>query len=396
MINTTQKLDVLTSLRFFACIAILLHHSADDFSFIKNWIPSPKSLDVGVTFFFALSGFILTYVYRDINNKKDIYNFYVARFARLWPLHLTCIFLLILLLPERTNWSWTIAPVNLLLIQTWIPIPAYYFSYNAVTWSISAEVFFYALFPFLVINWKNTWFFKTCGIIGVSLAVVLIADRMGLPPYSAEKFLNATAHGVGYINPLSRMVAFFFGVVAGKFYLKNHTSLAKLSMPMFTFLELGILCMAYFVITLTSSELMVFLGLTNETALRIYLIHNIISIAFAMAIFVFAFGGGYLSKILAIRPLIILGEISFAIYMCHQIILRWYAVNREMFSVFNEFAVIVVFGIIIILSYLLWHFIEKPCREKLGKLLRKPDKKGGQNYPQASPRSFAKLDSTPP
>ena len=83
-------------------------------------------------------------------------------------------------------------------------------------------------------------------------------------------------------------------------------------------------------------------------------------------------------------------------YMCHQIILRWYAVNREMFSVFNEFAVIVVFGIIIILSYLLWHFIEKPCREKLGKLLRKPDKKGGQNYPQASPRSFAKLDSTPP
>ncbi len=64
-----KRLDALTSLRFFAAIAIVVHHSNGIF-----WNAADLgALDVGVSFFFALSGFILTYVYHDMEgNKRDV------------------------------------------------------------------------------------------------------------------------------------------------------------------------------------------------------------------------------------------------------------------------------------------------------------------------------------
>src|SRR5690242_12787179 len=81
-------LPALTSLRFLAALAVFLHHAglfADGF--------------FGVTFFFVLSGFILTYNYRRTladGGRGAVWDFYVARFARVYPLH---IFALIAALP---------------------------------------------------------------------------------------------------------------------------------------------------------------------------------------------------------------------------------------------------------------------------------------------------------
>ena len=81
-----KKLDALTSLRFFAAMAIVIEHTKDAFH-VTAWIHSPIPYDYGVSFFFVLSGFILTYNYREIGDFAACRRFYVARFARIWPLH---------------------------------------------------------------------------------------------------------------------------------------------------------------------------------------------------------------------------------------------------------------------------------------------------------------------
>jgi len=62
--KTHSKLDQLTALRFFAALMIVVHHLVGVFG-IKdigvNW-------GQGVSFFFVLSGFILTYVYPSLES----------------------------------------------------------------------------------------------------------------------------------------------------------------------------------------------------------------------------------------------------------------------------------------------------------------------------------------
>ncbi len=60
-----QKLDTLTGLRFFAAIAILIHHLRG-FGLPKEVLEG-WALDNGVAFFFVLSGFILAYVYPSLD-----------------------------------------------------------------------------------------------------------------------------------------------------------------------------------------------------------------------------------------------------------------------------------------------------------------------------------------
>lgn len=80
------QLRALTGLRFIAAFAIVIHHSRGLFFTPEALAPYP--LDIGVSLFFVLSGFILTYVHPKLPTRHDIYRFYIARFARIWPVHL--------------------------------------------------------------------------------------------------------------------------------------------------------------------------------------------------------------------------------------------------------------------------------------------------------------------
>src|ERR1700722_3981968 len=125
-----KKLDSLTSLRFFVAVMIVIRHSAAVFSFnLFN-----LSYEQTVSFFFIMSGFILTYVYPSFNSSSDINPFFTARFARVWPLHFFGFLLVIATLP-KVAWTsvpdvhaWPRALTNLLLLQAWIPRFDYFFS----------------------------------------------------------------------------------------------------------------------------------------------------------------------------------------------------------------------------------------------------------------------------
>jgi peptidoglycan/LPS O-acetylase OafA/YrhL len=103
-VASMNQIKCLTSLRFFAAAMIVVFHSVNAFRIADNSkITFP--LEQGVSFFFVLSGFILTYVYPSLNGAHRVRDFYVARIARIWPAHFAAFLLLLWLIPSA-GWVW--------------------------------------------------------------------------------------------------------------------------------------------------------------------------------------------------------------------------------------------------------------------------------------------------
>lgn len=109
-----------------------------------------------VELFFAISGYVFFWLYAQPieAGRTDAWSFFVARFARLYPLYFVTLLLVAVLqmaYRARTGADFiyrqdTLAnfSLNLLMIQQWIPYAVQ--SFNGPAWSISVEVFLYALF----------------------------------------------------------------------------------------------------------------------------------------------------------------------------------------------------------------------------------------------------------
>jgi peptidoglycan/LPS O-acetylase OafA/YrhL len=360
MQNNTAKLDQLTSLRFFAALMIVIHHSTGLFG-IKN---VGVNFGQGVSFFFVLSGFILTYVYPQLENWYEIKKFWKARIARIWPAYLACLLIGFWLIPY--NWNALTAVPYLLMVQAWIPESAYYFSYNAASWSISTEMFFYLAFPLLLYQWNKSWLLKL--VFSGALLIVLIAvtNNFSLPNYGdpgtgSDGFL-VSKHGLLYINPLSRIFEFIFGMCVARAWRNSKSTSSVFSATLYE-LSAIVLCglSMYYGSNITQwCRENIFLG----ASVAQWFMHSGSFFAFGLLIYVIAQGRGIFSKILANSFLVLLGEISYSLYLIHQILLTLYRQHGLEFQSFsNSIAFACFIGILLLSSYLIWSCIEMPARK---------------------------------
>jgi peptidoglycan/LPS O-acetylase OafA/YrhL len=216
VMSASLRLEALTTLRFFAAFAVVLAHS-------HPFFPSPRFLDnlplaSAVSFFFVLSGFILTYVYPQLPTRREVARFYVMRLARIWPVHICALILSIALFGWITIFGWgtpklAIVP-NILLVHAWLPFKELFFSFNAVSWSLSVELCFYLLFPVLIHRFASNWPVKLLGAaLPVVGAMVVCSVLNRFPPYD-PKDLEFLKYGILYINPISRLFEFVLGMCA--------------------------------------------------------------------------------------------------------------------------------------------------------------------------------------
>ncbi|BAO88899.1 acyltransferase family protein [Caballeronia cordobensis] len=315
-----KKLPALTSLRFFAAFAVVLHHSAGFLA--GSTIAKTLALRQGVSFFFVLSGFILTYTYISAGKKVDWWRFYLHRFARIFPTHVAGTILFIFL---AGMWIPAIFSgdeyrhalyLNLAMAQSAIPLEKYYFSYNLVSWSISTEAFFYLAFPLMFTGkGKAPWIGFAASLLAFAV-MCWLSLYMGAPQ---DSHTELSVNGLMYVNPLARMVEFALGCVTCHLF-KSRAPTKSRARSVSTAIE----CVAV---------IAVFVGLYAGTHARPFVSYyfgaTIASVfgwagaapIFAFLIYVFARQSGRVSEALSARPFVFLGEISFALYVTHFAIL---------------------------------------------------------------------------
>lgn len=361
MIPKKPALEALTSLRFFAALAIVVHHCNGVFWPTADLGP----LDAGVSFFFVLSGFILAYVYHDPSAERFAWRrFYVARLARIWPLHLVCLLLMIAFVKVPEPFDAGVLLANGLMLHAWIPFDRVFFSYNYASWSISTELFFYLLFPFVLRcgQWMRIALLVFFLAIVLALAIYVAAEQLPVWDTTGNE-LSST--GLLYSHPLARCAEFLIGVIGGTYFMRR----SRFGAPWrWTMIEC-VVCAAVmlgFVFFWRGGHVLSgsLLHLDSQTLalLNEWISHVGLAPFAALLIFIFAHQRGYVSRGLSQRWFVFLGEMSFALYLVHQLSLRWLqqlATHLNLLS-FGGY----MFGIIGLASAL--HVVvEKPARQWL-------------------------------
>lgn len=162
-VQTPADLRPITALRFGAAIWVAIY------TFWENLAGAGRSDLVekgylGVELFFVLSGFILSHVYLQAAGEKQFSyrGFLWARIARVYPLHLATLIGVGLLAAvalfagmsvDGNVLSWPSLPAHLLMMHAWGLAPVA--GWNHPSWSISAEWFAYLCFPlFAFVFWR--------------------------------------------------------------------------------------------------------------------------------------------------------------------------------------------------------------------------------------------------
>ena len=311
---------------------------------------------IGVGFFFLLSGFILTYSYRAAFanglSAGAVRAFYVARFARIVPLHLVTMPPMILTMVYFGNPVWTNAAVptritevaaQAVLLQSWFTDTAVHFGGNGPSWSISVEVFFYALFPLLAFALLRGFRTSTSRTVLLAAFAVWALQAAVLAPQHASvddwRF---------YVFPPARLADFVVGMLLGIAVLRADPAARRRLRG--TSMEL---------LALAAVGLSVYVSALLPLALRF---SAALMPAWAFAIYVFAARRGAFSRALEHPVLVRLGEVSFAFYLIHLAVIAtvtyWIGPSHALF-------VPLAFGISLGASFALFHAIEQPMRVRI-------------------------------
>lgn len=146
------RLDSLTGLRWWAALAVFVHHMTNFAA-----LPVHEALRLGahgVAFFFVLSGFVLTWSARP---ETSVSTFYWRRFARIWPAHMVALMLAIPVFvgpPADLDSPWVrpfsaVLLLSVVLLHGWSLKSEVLFSGNPASWTLSLEAFFYATHPWI-------------------------------------------------------------------------------------------------------------------------------------------------------------------------------------------------------------------------------------------------------
>ena len=184
-------------LRFFTSLSVLFYHyrhfyspfnsfSEIDNKEVFNDFPFSEVLNTfylhgiyGVHVFYCISGFVFSYVY--INSEKLVTGreFFLNRFARLYPLHfITLIIITLLQILSLTKFnSFQIVEINdfyhfilqIFFISSWGFEEGH--SFNAPIWSVSIEIAIYIAFFILLILLRK---FKIKVVLALSVLLVVI------------------------------------------------------------------------------------------------------------------------------------------------------------------------------------------------------------------------------
>ncbi|MCD0451606.1 acyltransferase [Actinocorallia sp. API 0066] len=308
--TTTTRLPSLTGMRFFAAFLVFVCHALvtgyfhagtqarfGDFAFAAGWL--------GVEFFFVLSGFVLAWAVREGQSRTA---FWRRRLVKVYPNHVLT-WLAALGLAAWAGRSLDLVDLlpSLFLVHTWLPRAEFILTVNVVTWSLACDLFFYLAFPFLWAGIRRIperflWA-SAGGVVAVIVALPAVALALvpGEPRIPGQE-MSLTQNWFLVSFPPVRALDFVLGILMARIV----TARRWIGLPPSA--ALGLLLVGF------AAQIALWptvYGLTATVVAPIALLIASIAVADVRGD----------RSLLRTRPLQWLGEISFASYLVHFLVL---------------------------------------------------------------------------
>jgi peptidoglycan/LPS O-acetylase OafA/YrhL len=345
-------LPILTSLRFFAAVEVVIFHffAFKQPDFLHSVLSGGRQ---AVTFFFVLSGFILTYVYFDQRGEKIAISktkFWKARFARIIPGYW---FGLLVALPpfaysalisrmsSREDFLQALMLCPLALQAWWPPSAA---AWSPPAWSLSVEMVFYFCFPLLAyvaVRMSICQLFATAlaSVLGAAIVVQIIMPGPDVAALAWKPILY---------NPAFHLPQFLLGMAFGRLYL--------IKRPLSGFLHTSLFAVGATIAVLVIGARAILPWWVSSNA--------VLAPVFGVIIFGAARATGP-ARALVVTPLIILGDASYSLYVLHWPALFWWSwLQRKVMGTDlpEPVSFAIYFMICIVAAVVTFTLIEKPLR----------------------------------
>lgn len=346
-----EQFPVLTSLRFFAALHVLFFHYLPPVA--DQW-PRLKLLAshgyISVSFFFVLSGFVLAHAEGSrVQNDASRFAFWRRRVARIYPLYVLAFLAYAPFVvahrfavdpPAQASLKLAASAVtNLLALQAWLPPLSS--AWNAPSWSISVEAFFYLSFPWLLRRLKPRRLLLALGVTWASAIVVpLIYTLLRRTPPFGEAWMYTAAK----YCPLLHLPAFAFGMLL--YQARERLRAAPGS------LLLATLALALVLLVAPASWALM---LHNGALLPL---HGVLVLA--------GTASGPLQRALSHSALTFLGNASYALYILQVPTWRW--TSPWLAPLGANTAVFVYYGVALLTAVAAHVLVERPARRLIARL----------------------------
>jgi peptidoglycan/LPS O-acetylase OafA/YrhL len=370
----TPRLEALTGLRWFAAFWVFGFH-------VREFYPLPGMNDLalfgnsGVTFFFVLSGFVLTWSFTPSDTAP---RFYWRRFARIWPALAVSTALAVPVfyagrdVPFDHDAKLGVL-ASLTLVQAWWP--SVLFAGNPAAWSLSDEGFFYALFPAVIRP-----LVRSPGWLLALLAFGLIGLDGWIRWWSWGAQPTAYQSHLLFISPAGRVAEFALGMVIAAAIRRGW----RCPVPVWTAIALtaaGVWALWY-----------------CQTHVQPYLpkprpdqaMNQVMGPLYALLIAAVAsrdLKGRWM--VLRSRPLVALGKWSYAFYLVHATVLYWLVqhwtpARKASWDNWRPAGVALVAGVAVAVA--LYALVEHPVEKALRRLItRRPPAARPEAEPDRGP-----------
>ncbi|MBN1881064.1 MAG: acyltransferase [Deltaproteobacteria bacterium] len=349
-----MEIRKLNTIRAIAALIVFVGHYSHQAKLLVN-IFGNGSPQIGVMLFFILSGFLMSYLYMNREFElREVRNFAVARFARVYPL-----FLLIVVF---AYYSHLIGAGTVYRVDSFSGFVENLTLLNcpSVLWTVPIEIHFY--FFFVLIWWfaSKRWLYA----MFLMIAVFYVVTITGYPTFKGSLLID-------YHVVFPQFFPFFFaGVIFGQLY-RNWTPRMKSGVFVSALLIVPVLFPGVF-------------GPVFKTY------HNmwegvLCLLCLSFVFFVILFFVPDNNPILANRFGDYLGKISYSMYLLHLPVVNMLKnPARDMPVLFFFICLALTIGI----SAASYHFIEKPSRNAIrGRFLVQRPEKGKQPCSRKQPSS---------
>ena len=408
-----ESIPSLTGLRFIAAFSVLIAHA------LPKIIPLPEGHSgpliytllgsasaEGMTLFFVLSGFVIHYNYAQQiqhGGSRGLYSFFVARFARLYPLFLCCLLYDLLYKYSYSQVPPSLSdalPYYLSLTQSWFYVPLgdnsliYQFGLMpSVAWSVSTEWFFYCVYPLIcyglarVVGIKNNLLVALAVCIAAVVLVVGIGSFGDLINTRAVALFGPVAdlnthwqdsfvRWLLYFSPYSRVFEFLLGCICASIYVSQSSKPVTaneerwgLGLLLISMVVVGALHMFFYANVTLPGRLLTWLTPLKWLSFSFGLAPPVAVIIFCCARYQSA-----MARWLSSGKMVLCGEASYSIYLLHLPVIfafRWEAapVTAPRVLIGDSLRFGMTALSIIGLSLITWTIIEVPCRRFLRRLI---------------------------